>query len=408
MTPMHSCGVLCLLVVGTAAAPVCAERSDDACEQARSQSLLQKTSSINSKMDANEKMEASAPLDCFTKTAATEGNTYCSGQSTYDTAGISDPAACAQKCFDMWDCKSFIWYYNPLNPATQKNCGISTSCTAFTHKWTEEGGIDGYMKRLGCQAQAPTAAPTAAPTTVPTAAPTTAPTAAPTSAPTAAPTSAPTPVPTQAPTPEPTPVPTQAPTPAPTPAPTQAPTPAPTQAPSIDNCVELANSGLSCKTCEEGYTPGKWSQEGKCRKCTCASDTCNCATCTARGYCTSCKAGYVYDGTPQPHLERCKAPTPESGKVSGEDGKGQDDEALYYKAAGAQNCPAGQIVDSEAECRIAGPQVGDYPFKKVVSDLNNRPAGCFWDKSGGSYFNSETQASATWGGVGAICKQGGR
>jgi len=43
MTPMHACAVLCFLLVGTAAAPTCAETNDEACEAVRSQSLLQKT-----------------------------------------------------------------------------------------------------------------------------------------------------------------------------------------------------------------------------------------------------------------------------------------------------------------------------------------------------------------------------
>jgi len=83
----------------------------------------------------------------------------------------------------------------------------------------------------------------------------------------------------------------------------------------------------------------------------------------------------------------------------------------YVKAGGAQNCPVGTMVDAKDECEIAGPALG-YPFKKVVStDVPEggtgqaRPAGCFWDKSGGSYYNTVLTAWAgKWGGVGAICK----
>lgn len=81
--------------------------------------------------------------------------------------------------------------------------------------------------------------------------------------------------------------------------------------------------------------------------------------------------------------------------------------AHYLKAAGAQNCPEGSMVDSATECMIAGSTLG-HPYVKEVSDPTARPAGCFWDQNGKSYFNVELQASATWGGVGAICKQATR
>ena len=43
-------------------------------------------------------------------------------------------------------------------------------------------------------------------------------------------------------------------------------------------------------------------------------------------------------------------------------------EAVYYKAAGAQNCPQGEIVDSVGECKIAG-QALNYAFEKEGSRL---------------------------------------
>jgi len=61
MTPMHACGVLSFLVVGTAAsasAPVCAEGDGNACEPAGAQSLLQKTSSIGVKKIASDEHES--------------------------------------------------------------------------------------------------------------------------------------------------------------------------------------------------------------------------------------------------------------------------------------------------------------------------------------------------------------
>lgn len=79
--------------------------------------------------------------------------------------------------------------------------------------------------------------------------------------------------------------------------------------------------------------------------------------------------------------------------------------AVYFKAAGAQNCPSGQMVSTAAECKQAGAAVG-HKFNKVVSDKYQRPAGCFWDQNGESYFNEQLGASASWGGVGAICKKG--
>ena len=77
----------------------------------------------------------------------------------------------------------------------------------------------------------------------------------------------------------------------------------------------------------------------------------------------------------------------------------------YTKAGGAENCDGvtAFTITTAAECTTAGAAVG-YPFEKTVADRDERPAGCFWDQSGGSYFNSELDASATWSGVGAICK----
>ena len=71
------------------------------------------------------------------------------------------------------------------------------------------------------------------------------------------------------------------------------------------------NGDGTCNVCEEGYTRGRWSMAGLCRKCTCASvdgngvEQCNCATCSAQGYCSSCKDGYIFNSNLQPHLERC-------------------------------------------------------------------------------------------------------
>jgi len=79
----------------------------------------------------------------------------------------------------------------------------------------------------------------------------------------------------------------------------------------IEGCVTYSADGATCDECAEGYTRGQWTMAGLCRKCTCAStdadgnEECRCATCTAQGYCQSCIDGYDFDGSPQPHLERC-------------------------------------------------------------------------------------------------------
>ena len=85
----------------------------------------------------------------------------------------------------------------------------------------------------------------------------------------------------------------------------------------------------------------------------------------------------------------------------------------YFKALGGQNCPTNQIVASRQECEVAGSQLG-YPFAKEVTSVDNpsnpgenRPAGCFWDQNGHSYFNTNMDASASWNGVGGICKRKG-
>ena len=171
---------------------------------------------------------------------------------------------------------------SPIETTTQLlqglPAGVATPATGLASLWS----CNDCAQCVKVIQQCPTSSPTPAPTTL---SPTTqSPTLAPTTLdPTAAPT-------------------TLAPTDAPT-------TLAPTAAPTIANCLELADGGSSCKVCNEGYTPGQWTQAGTCRKCTCASDTCNCATCSAQGYCRSCKVGYTFNGTVQPHLERCKATT---------------------------------------------------------------------------------------------------
>jgi len=78
----------------------------------------------------------------------------------------------------------------------------------------------------------------------------------------------------------------------------------------------------------------------------------------------------------------------------------------FSKAAGANNCPPGAAVTSIGACRAASDALG-IPYNKEVnstSDGNVRPAGCFWDQNGESYFNVNLEADpGNWGGVGAIC-----
>jgi hypothetical protein len=82
----------------------------------------------------------------------------------------------------------------------------------------------------------------------------------------------------------------------------------------------------------------------------------------------------------------------------------------YEKAPGAVTCAAAVRVDSADECERAGAAVG-YPFNKVVDagpgfqNGAGRPGGCFWDQSGSSYFNRNLNSTATWGGVGGICRR---
>jgi len=79
----------------------------------------------------------------------------------------------------------------------------------------------------------------------------------------------------------------------------------------------------------------------------------------------------------------------------------------YVKAdGGPAGCPDRDQVDTAEECRKAGEMVG-HPFEKVVTTdatTVQRPGGCFWDVDGLSYFNTNRNASATWAGVGAICR----
>jgi len=76
----------------------------------------------------------------------------------------------------------------------------------------------------------------------------------------------------------------------------------------------------------------------------------------------------------------------------------------FYKADAASAClPQDRIFD-QSECQSAGQNQG-YTFQKVVH-ATDRPAGCFWDNSGGSYLNTNGASSGTfWNGVGGLCNQ---
>lgn len=76
----------------------------------------------------------------------------------------------------------------------------------------------------------------------------------------------------------------------------------------------------------------------------------------------------------------------------------------FYKATGGAAClPQDRIFD-QSECESAGKKLG-HTFSKVTSSTD-RPAGCFWDKKGFSYLNTNSASSGNfWGGVGGLCNQ---
>ena len=75
---------------------------------------------------------------------------------------------------------------------------------------------------------------------------------------------------------------------------------------------------------------------------------------------------------------------------------------FFFQAEGANNCPVDMVIATETECRAAASIHGS--FAKVVT-AGDRPAGCFWDQNGRTYFNADLQSSATWAGVGGLCKR---
>merc|ERR1712154_56458 len=76
---------------------------------------------------------------------------------------------------------------------------------------------------------------------------------------------------------------------------------------------------------------------------------------------------------------------------------------MGYKDDPAANCHVANRIDDETQCRLAGAAVG-HPFGRSMSSTE-RPAGCFWDQNTGlSHLNTNSGASATWGGVGGLCK----
>jgi cathepsin B len=74
----------------------------------------------------------------------------------------------------------------------------------------------------------------------------------------------------------------------------------------------------------------------------------------------------------------------------------------FYKAAGGTSCTGIERVTTQSECTAAGTEQG-FPFQKVVDALD-RPVGCFWDQSGGSYLNTNSAGKTSWAGVGGLCR----
>jgi hypothetical protein len=78
----------------------------------------------------------------------------------------------------------------------------------------------------------------------------------------------------------------------------------------------------------------------------------------------------------------------------------------FYQAPGGNNCPEEDRIVNAQECKDAAEVVNHRFVKEVNGD--SRPNGCFWDQSGGLYYNAFTGSPKLgWGGVGAMCKRRG-
>jgi len=77
---------------------------------------------------------------------------------------------------------------------------------------------------------------------------------------------------------------------------------------------------------------------------------------------------------------------------------------VYYRATGGTSCPPADRITTMAGCKAAAASVPS-PFSATTA--TNRPPGCFWDKNGGVYLNTDLNGPHTlgWGGVGGLCKQ---
>jgi len=80
--------------------------------------------------------------------------------------------------------------------------------------------------------------------------------------------------------------------------------------------------------------------------------------------------------------------------------------SVYYKMPGAKSCPESEKIKTTRECYYAGRSIRRRYTKTVHQ--TTRPGGCFWDQNGRSYLNTNYNATASWGGVGGLCKRESR
>ena len=74
----------------------------------------------------------------------------------------------------------------------------------------------------------------------------------------------------------------------------------------------------------------------------------------------------------------------------------------YFMAPGGENCPAGTMITTHDECRVAAAALG-RPHPALGRGA--RPGGCFWDKNENGYFNSDLEGEPDWDGVGGLCRE---
>ena len=81
--------------------------------------------------------------------------------------------------------------------------------------------------------------------------------------------------------------------------------------------------------------------------------------------------------------------------------------SIVSKQQGGDNCRPSDVIRSRGACLQAAKELDLTSTHVGQTTATDRPAGCFWDRNAGVYYNSNTNVSSTnpWDGTGGICRR---